>query len=81
MSDKERIELEEQIQTLIEEDEPQVRTIKVKQAKPDYTVPVRVLPNHEQIISVLRELDDDEFAQVIKAAKQYRKADKTLNRI
>ena len=81
MSDKERIELEEQIQTLIEEDEPQIRTIKVKQAKPDDRVKVNILPNHEQIIWVLRGLDKDDFEQVIKAAKQYRKADRLLNNI
>lgn len=77
----EDMELREAIADLVdEEDEIQpVRHIKVKQAKPDDRVAVKILPNHEQIIMVLRELEKEEFDKVIRAAKQYRKADKTLN--
>ena len=77
----EDMELREAIADLVdEEDEIQpVRRIKVKQAKPDDRVAVKILPNHEQIIMVLRELEKEEFDKVIRAAKQYRKADKTLN--
>jgi hypothetical protein len=77
----EDMELREAIADLVdEEDEIQpTRHIKVKQAKPDDRVAVKILPNHEQIIMVLRELEKEEFDKVIRAAKQYRKADKTLN--
>lgn len=76
----EEYELREAIADLVGEEEAQpVRHIKVKQAKPDDRVAVKILPNHEQIIMVLRELDKDDFDKVVKAAKQYRKADRTLN--
>ena len=77
----EDMELREAIADLVDEDDEiqPVRRIKVKQAKPDDRVAVKILPNHEQIIMVLRELEKEEFDKVIRAAKQYRKADKTLN--
>ena len=77
----EDMELREAIADLVDyEDETQpIKHIKVKQAKPDDRVAVKILPNHEQIIMVLRELEKEEFDKVIRAAKQYRKADKTLN--
>lgn len=80
MSKEEELELREAIANLVDDEEPQTRQIKVKQAKPDDRIAVRVLPNHEQIVAVLRELEKEDFERVIKAARQYRRADRTLNR-
>lgn len=79
MSKEEELELREAIANLVEE-EPE-KTIKVKKAKqPEERVAVNILPSHEGIVRVLRELDIEDFRKVIKAAKQYRRADKTLGR-
>lgn len=77
MSKEEELELREAIANLVEEEKP-VKRIKVKQAAPDNHIKVHVIPNHEQIVAVLRDLEDEEFRDVIRAAKQYRKADKIL---
>lgn len=56
-----------------------MRNIKIKHLDDDKSVPVNVVPSNEQIIWTLRSLDADTFKQVIRAAKQYRKADNTLS--
>lgn len=56
-----------------------MRNIKIKKQDDDHSVAVNVVPGNEQIIWTLRSLDKDTFKQVIKAAKQYRKADSTLD--
>ena len=55
-----------------------MRNINIKKLDDDHSVAVNVVPSNEQIIWTLRSLDADTFKQVIKAAKQYRKADNTL---
>lgn len=81
MTTKQKKELEAAISELTREDEKPVRHIKVKQGEPDNHVKVNFVPGHEQIIWTLRSLGDADFRDVIKAAKQYRKADKILNNI
>lgn len=56
-----------------------MRNINIKKQDDDHSVAVNVIPSHEQIIWTLRSLDSDAFKQVIKAAKQYRRADSTLD--
>lgn len=80
MTTKQKKELEAAIDELTREEKP-VRHIKVKQGEPDNRVKVNFVPGHEQIIWTLRSLGDADFRDVIKAAKQYRKADKILNNI
>ena len=55
-----------------------MRNINIKKLDDDHSVAVNVVPSNEQIIWTLRSLDADTFKQVVKAAKQYRKADSTL---
>ena len=55
-----------------------MRNINIKKLDDDHSVAVNVVPSNEQIIWTLRSLDADTFKQVVKAAKQYRKADNTL---
>ena len=83
MSNKEEIELREAIANLTEEDEYEMpaKKIKVKQLPPDDHIRVNIIPNHETIVKVLRDLDDEEFKEVVRAAKQYRKADKILYKV
>lgn len=77
MSKEEELELREAIANLVDE-EPE-KTIKVKKARqPEERVAVRVLPNHEAIVKILRELDSEDFKRVVRAARQYRRADKIL---
>ena len=55
-------------------------TIKVKQIKSkEQIVPVRVIPGKDSVMQALRAYPDSDFKSVIKAAKFYRKADKTLD--
>lgn len=56
-----------------------MRNIKIEKQDDDHSVAVNVIPSNEQIIWTLRSLDSDAFKQVIRAAKQYRKADSTLS--
>lgn len=79
MSKEDEIALREAIANLVDEEPIPAKKIKIKQAEPDNRVAVRIIPNHEQIVNVLRELDNDDFDRVIRAAKQYRRADRTLN--
>ena len=83
MSNKEEIELREAIANLTEEDDYEMpaKKIKVKQLPPDDQIRVNIIPNHETIVKVLRDLDDEEFKEVVRAAKQYRKADKILYKV
>ena len=78
MTTKQQKELEAAIKELTAEEKP-VYQIKVKQAQQDNRVKVNFTPGHEQIIWTLRSLTDGDFREVIKAAKQYRKADKILD--
>ena len=83
MSNKEEIELREAIANLTEEDDYEMpaKKIKVKQLPPDDHIRVNIIPNNETIVKVLRDLDDEEFKEVVRAAKQYRKADKILYKV
>lgn len=83
MSNKEEIELREAIANLTEEDEYEMpaKKIKVKQLPPDDHIRVNIIPNNEAIVKVLRDLDDEEFKEVVRAAKQYRKADRILYKV
>ena len=83
MSNKEEIELREAIANLTEEDDYEMpaKKIKVKQLPPDDHIRVNIIPNHETIVKGLRDLDDEEFKEVVRAAKQYRKADKILYKV
>lgn len=79
MSKEEEVALKEAIANLTDEDEMPRKQIRVKQPKMDeYRVRVHVIPNHEQVVNILRYLEDEEFKEVVRAAKQYRKADKIL---
>jgi hypothetical protein len=78
MTTKQQKELEAAIEELTAEEKP-AHQIKVKQAPSDNRVKVNFVPGHEQIIWTLRSLTDSDFREVIKAAKQYRKADKILD--
>jgi hypothetical protein len=63
-------------------DEPKkVKKITIKQAPFDYGVRVDVIPGKEKVVWLLRNLSDEDFKYVYKAARQYRRADKTLNNI
>jgi len=78
MTTKQQKELEAAIKELTAEEKP-VYQIKVKQAPSDNRVKVNFTPGHEQIIWTLRSLTDSDFKEVVRAAKQYRKADKILD--
>ena len=56
-----------------------MRNINIKHLDDDKSVAVNVVPGNEQIIWMLRSLDKDTFKRVVRAAKQYRKADSTLD--
>ena len=83
MSNTEEAALREAIANLTEEDEYEMpaKKIKVKQLPPDDHIRVNIIPNNEAIVKVLRDLDDEEFKEVVRAAKQYRKADKILYKV
>lgn len=83
MSNTEEAQLREAIANLTEEDEYEMpaKKIKVKQLPPDDHIRVNIIPNNEAIVKVLRDLDDEEFKEVVRAAKQYRKADRILYKV
>lgn len=83
MSNTEEAALREAIANLTEEDEYEMpaKKIKVKQLPPDDHIRVNIIPNNEAIVKVLRDLDDEEFKEVVRAAKQYRKADRILYKV
>lgn len=55
-------------------------SIKVKQVKSkEQIVPVRIVPGKDSVMEALRAYPESDFKNVIKAAKYYRRADKTLN--
>ena len=74
---KER-ELELAIKELNETEEKPAKKVKVRKAPEKNEVKVNFVPGHEQIIWSLRSLTDADFKEVVRAAKQYRKADKIL---
>lgn len=74
-------ELDEALNELVGEPKLPVKKINIKQAPFDYGVRVDVIPGKEKIVWLLRNLDDDEFKEVYKAARQYRRADRILKNI
>lgn len=74
-------ELDLAVKELVGEPKKEVKKITIKQAPFDYGVRVDVIPGKEKVVWLLRNLSDDDFKYVFKAAKQYRRADKTLNNI
>lgn len=85
MSEKEK--LEKEIKKLEKADEPKKTTrkkpakkIEVEHIADEDEVEVKVEQDYdcEDIIIVLRELTDDDFKLVVRAAKQYRRADRIL---
>lgn len=57
------------------------KKIRIKQAPFDCGVRVDVVPGKEKIVWLLRNLGDDDYKDVLRAAKQYRRADTILNKI
>jgi hypothetical protein len=74
-------ELDEALNDLVGKPKMPVKKINIKQAPFDYGVRVDVIPGKEKIVWLLRNLEDDEFKYVIRAARQYRRADKVLKGI
>lgn len=74
-------ELDEALDSLVGKPKLEVKKINIKQAPFDYGVRVDVIPGKEKIVWLLRNLDDDEFREVYKAARQYRRADRILKNI
>ena len=74
-------ELDVAVKELVGEPKRKVKKITIKQAPFDYGVRVDVIPGKEKVVWLLRNLSDEDFKDVYKAARQYRRADKTLNNI
>lgn len=74
-------ELDKALEEMVGKPKLPVKKINIKQAPFDYGVRVDVIPGKEKIVWLLRNLEDDEFKEVIKAARQYRRADKVLKGI
>lgn len=78
MSKAKERELELAIKELNGTEEKPAKKVKIRKAPENNEVKVNVVPGHEQIIWSLRSLTDADFKEVVRAAKQYRKADKIL---
>lgn len=74
-------ELDEALNDLVGKPKLPVKKINIKQAPFDYGVRVDVIPGKEKIVWLLRNLEDEEFRDIYRAAIRYRKADKTLKAI
>lgn len=74
-------EFDEALEEIVGKPKLPVKKIKIKQAPFDYGVRVDVVPSKEKIVWILRNLESYEFKEVIKAARQYRKADNVLKGI
>ena len=74
-------ELDMAVRELVGEPKRKPKKITIKQAPFDYAVRVDVIPGKEKVVWLLRNLSDEDFRDVYKAARQYRRADKTLNNI
>lgn len=74
-------EFDEALEEIVGKPKLPVKKIKIKQAPFDYGVRVDVVHSKEKIVWILRNLESYEFKEVIKAARQYRKADKVLKGI
>ena len=74
-------ELDKALEEMVGKPKMPVKKINIKQAPFDYGVRVDVIPGKEKIVWLLRNLEDYEFKEVIKAARQYRRADKVLKGI
>lgn len=74
-------ELDEALNDLVGKPKLPVKKINIKQAPFNYGVRVDIVPGKEKIVWLLRNLEGYEFKEVIRAARQYRRADKVLKGI
>lgn len=79
MSKKQQDELKLAVKNLEISEAKEAKKVKVRKAPEDNAVKVNVVPGHEQIIWALRSLTKEDFREVVRAAKQYRKADDILS--